>query len=261
MRSDLIRTEKETLSEVAYRYLKEQIISGVIREGDVITENNIGRALGMSRTPVKKALTQLESENYVRCLDGIGTVVVGLSLSDLRDIYDVRISMELLALKTSIHNIRPAEIAELRGDFQRELEAYRRAGGISDQRIAEAYCQIHSQHNTKSNRTHSEPLCNWKKNWCKYNGRRYIVNEHSDQEQQNIDHQKHQNPIITQTCNHSRDFQRNLLHCEQSGKGSREPHHKCSGPIDYNCIPDGLISPRKVQFLINENTDHKRIHH
>ncbi|MFR9307830.1 MAG: GntR family transcriptional regulator, partial [Lachnospiraceae bacterium] len=69
MRSDLIRTEKETLSEVAYRYLKEQIISGVIREGDVITENNIGRALGMSRTPVKKALTQLESENYVRCLD------------------------------------------------------------------------------------------------------------------------------------------------------------------------------------------------
>ena len=151
MRSDLIRTEKETLSEVAYRYLKEQIISGVIREGDVITENNIGRALGMSRTPVKKALTQLESENYVRCLDGIGTVVVGLSLSDLRDIYDVRISMELLALKTSIHNIRPAEIAELRGDFQRELEAYRRAGGISDQRIAEIDARFHQLIVDKSN--------------------------------------------------------------------------------------------------------------
>ena len=158
MRSDLIRTEKETLSEVAYRYLKEQIISGVIREGDVITENNIGRALGMSRTPVKKALTQLESENYVRCLDGIGTVVVGLSLSDLRDIYDVRISMELLALKTSIHNIRPAEIAELRGDFQRELEAYRRAGGISDQRIAEIDARFHQLIVDKSNNTYIKNL-------------------------------------------------------------------------------------------------------
>ena len=158
MRSDLIRTEKETLSEVAYRYLKEQIISGVIREGDVITENNIGRALGMSRTPVKKALTQLESENYVRCLDGIGTVVVGLSLSDLRDIYDVRISMELLALKTSIHNIRPAEIAELRGDFQRELEAYRRAGGISDQRIAEIDARFHELIVDKSNNNYIKNL-------------------------------------------------------------------------------------------------------
>ncbi|KAB0577548.1 DNA-binding GntR family transcriptional regulator [Fusobacterium naviforme] len=158
MRSDLIRTEKETLSEVAYRYLKEQIISGVIREGDVITENNIGRALGMSRTPVKKALTQLESENYVRCLDGIGTVVVGLSLSDLRDIYDVRISMELLALKTSIHNIRPAEIAELRGDFQRELEAYRRAGGISDQRIAEIDARFHQLIVDKSNNNYIKNL-------------------------------------------------------------------------------------------------------
>lgn len=158
MRSDLIRTEKETLSEVAYRYLKEQIISGVIREGDVITENNIGRALGMSRTPVKKALTQLESENYVRCLDGIGTVVVGLSLSDLRDIYDVRISMELLALKTSIHSIRPAEIAELRGDFQRELEAYRRAGGISDQRIAEIDARFHQLIVDKSNNNYIKNL-------------------------------------------------------------------------------------------------------
>ena len=146
MRSDLIRTEKETLSEVAYRYLKEQIISGVIREGDVITENN------------KKALTQLESENYVRCLDGIGTVVVGLSLSDLRDIYDVRISMELLALKTSIHNIRPAEIAELRGDFQRELEAYRRAGGISDQRIAEIDARFHQLIVDKSNNNYIKNL-------------------------------------------------------------------------------------------------------
>ena len=158
MRSDLIRTEKETLSEVAYRYLKEQIISGVIREGDVITENNIGRALGMSRTPVKKALTQLESENYVRCLDGIGTVVVGLSLSDLRDIYDVRISMELLALKPTIHNIRPAEIAELRGDFQRELEAYRRAGGISDQRIAEIDARFHQLIVDKSNNNYIKNL-------------------------------------------------------------------------------------------------------
>lgn len=158
MRSDLIRTEKETLSEVAYRYLKEQIISGVIREGDVITENNIGRALGMSRTPVKKALTQLESENYVRCLDGIGTVVVGLSLSDLRDIYDVRISMELLALKTSIHNIKPAEIAEARREFQLALEAHRRAGRISERKIAEIDAQFHQLIVEKSNNNYIKKL-------------------------------------------------------------------------------------------------------
>ncbi|MFR9307829.1 MAG: GntR family transcriptional regulator, partial [Lachnospiraceae bacterium] len=68
------------------------------------------------------------------------------------------ISMELLALKTSIHNIRPAEIAELRGDFQRELEAYRRAGGISDQRIAEIDARFHQLIVDKSNNNYIKNL-------------------------------------------------------------------------------------------------------
>lgn len=124
MRESLSKGKKTSLSEKAYLSLKESIVQGELKEGDLITESNVGEYLGMSRTPVRQALTKLEHENYVKCIDGIGTIVLGLSLKDLRDIYDVRISLETLALKTSIDNISIESIEKMREDFQKGLKKY-----------------------------------------------------------------------------------------------------------------------------------------
>ena len=143
MRDILTKNKKSNLSEKAYYYLREKIILGELKEGDVITENNVGEYLGMSRTPVKKALTKLELENYVKCIDGIGTIVVGLSLKDLSDIYDVRAMLECLALKTAIYNISSEDIAKVREEFKNGLEKYEENNSMSPVEISNIDANFH----------------------------------------------------------------------------------------------------------------------
>lgn len=99
------KIKKLSLAEEAYNYLKEQIISGKIHQGDVVTEQSIANELRISRTPVKNAISKLESENFVTTLNGRGTLVNVLSIADMRDIYNVRTVLEVLALETTIHNL------------------------------------------------------------------------------------------------------------------------------------------------------------
>lgn len=108
---------KKTLSEIAYDYIKNMIIAGVLKGGDILTEKSIGEELNMSRTPVKRAFTRLEQERYVRSIDGIGTIVENLSLKDLADIYEVRIELEKIAIRSSIKNIRISELNSFEEEF------------------------------------------------------------------------------------------------------------------------------------------------
>lgn len=115
LRGKLVK--KETLSDIAYKYLRDEIVSGHIKGGDLITENSIGEILKMSRTPVKRAITRLEQEGYVKSVDGIGTIVSKLSITDLADIYEVRIELEKLALKSAINNIPRKQLKKLESEL------------------------------------------------------------------------------------------------------------------------------------------------
>ena len=99
------RIKRYSLAEQAYRYLKDQILSGQIRQGDVITEQAIADQLHMSRTPVKNAISRLETENFVTTMNGRGTLVNVLSIADMRDIYSVRCALGELALDTAVKNL------------------------------------------------------------------------------------------------------------------------------------------------------------
>ena len=81
------KIKHRSLADEAYCYLKEQILSGHIRQGDVITEQTVADILHISRTPVKNALSRLESENFVTTLSGRGTLVNVLSIADMPEIW------------------------------------------------------------------------------------------------------------------------------------------------------------------------------
>lgn len=140
----LAKSKKKTLANEAYDYLKEKIIIGEIKPGNIITEKNVGDLLGMSRTPVKNALTKLELENYVKCIPGVGTVVTGLSFKDLKDIYDVRASLECLALKSAIYNINKEDINKLREEFKEGLKKYNEKGKIGPLDITDIDSSFHN---------------------------------------------------------------------------------------------------------------------
>lgn len=119
--------KKKTLSGVAYEYIKELISSGTLADGDILTGTQLGVHLNMSRTPIKQALTQLEAEGYIKCIDGVGHIVEGMTLAKLRNLYEVRAAMEALAIKRAIPHISRHDLADVKACWLKELALYRDA--------------------------------------------------------------------------------------------------------------------------------------
>ncbi|MBB3112024.1 GntR family transcriptional regulator of gluconate operon [Paenibacillus phyllosphaerae] len=76
--------------------LRLQIIRGIIKSGEVISENRIAADFNTSRSPVREALKSLSNEGLIR-LERMGAVVLGLSMTDVEELYDVRYLIESFA--------------------------------------------------------------------------------------------------------------------------------------------------------------------
>lgn len=135
--------KKQTLSDKAYFYLRDLIVSGDVKGGELLTEKKIGEKLNMSRTPVKRALTRLEQEGYVKSVDGVGNIVRELSVKDLADIYELRIALEKIAIKSSINNISDMEISKLENDLKSILEKKQNLVSISSEYLIRKDEEIH----------------------------------------------------------------------------------------------------------------------
>ncbi|SMF92775.1 GntR family transcriptional regulator, gluconate operon transcriptional repressor [Paenibacillus uliginis N3/975] len=82
-----------SLGEAITSELRLQIISGAIKPGEVLSENRIASDFGTSRSPVREAMKTLSNEGLIR-LERMGAVVIGLSLKDMEELYDVRFLIE-----------------------------------------------------------------------------------------------------------------------------------------------------------------------
>lgn len=79
----------KSLREQVYDYLRLQMNEGKIRAGTFLNLNEISKDLGMSRTPLRDALFQLESEGFVTIYPRRGVVVNALTLEKIRNIYEI----------------------------------------------------------------------------------------------------------------------------------------------------------------------------
>ena len=78
--------------------LRVQMNEGRLRPGAFLNLNDISRELGMSRTPLRDALFQLESEGFVTIFPRRGVVVNVLTLEKIRNIYEILGALESAAL-------------------------------------------------------------------------------------------------------------------------------------------------------------------
>lgn len=111
-----------TLMRFVYHTLKEEICTGVIQSGDLLSELQIATRLGVSRTPVREALAALENEGLVEIKRGIGASVKSLSLSDIIHIYELRKLLEPLAAQTAIYHLTKEELKSCRKQFRNLLK-------------------------------------------------------------------------------------------------------------------------------------------
>lgn len=96
-----------------FQRLREDILSGVYQERDELREITIGEEMGVSRTPVREALRQLELEGLVTIIPNKGAYVTGISRKDVADIYKIRSMLEGLCSRWATEHITEKQIEEL----------------------------------------------------------------------------------------------------------------------------------------------------
>ena len=99
-------TEKSLRGQV-FDKIRSDILNGKYKRGEEFVESSIGKELGISRTPVREAIRQLELEGLVQLVPNKGAFVTGISEKDVRDIYLIRARLEGLAARMAAKNITP----------------------------------------------------------------------------------------------------------------------------------------------------------
>ena len=96
-----------------FRKLREDILSGVYEDQAELREITIGEELGVSRTPVREALRQLELEGLVAIIPNKGAYVTSIKAKDVADIYHVRSMLEGLCARWATEHITEEQIGRL----------------------------------------------------------------------------------------------------------------------------------------------------
>lgn len=102
-----------TLRQLAYDRLQHMLTSGEIRPDQPLPEIALAKQLGMSRTPVREALRQMEMEGVLDYAPHFGAVVRKIGHDELAEMYSVREALEGLAAAEAATRIGPAQLAKL----------------------------------------------------------------------------------------------------------------------------------------------------
>lgn len=102
-----------SLEAKVYSELQDAILMGSFKKGEALTELALSEKLGVSRTPVRGALSRLSEEGLVELIPNRGAVVVGITKEDLVDIYRIRMRLEGLASAMAAEKITDKEKKEL----------------------------------------------------------------------------------------------------------------------------------------------------
>jgi DNA-binding GntR family transcriptional regulator len=94
--------------------IKEAIISGSIKPGDQIVESRIAQELGSGIPLVREALIELEHQGFVQKTPYKGTTVTKLGPKEIKEIFQLRVELEALAVVWAKGHVRPADIKDLR---------------------------------------------------------------------------------------------------------------------------------------------------
>ena len=130
-----------SLEEQVYARLEEDILSGALPKGQILTECELAAMLGVSRTPVRGALRRLTEEGLVAMPTNKRATVVGISIDDLIDTYQIRTRLEGLSSRLAAERMSDEEKAKLT-EFVELSEYY--LSKKDTERLRELDTQFHS---------------------------------------------------------------------------------------------------------------------
>jgi DNA-binding GntR family transcriptional regulator len=103
----------QTNADKAYQAIKQRIVKTELAPGAVINETQLMEDLGFGRTPVREALKRLQSDDLVVVKPRRGIFVAELAITDLAQIFEVRVTLESLAAQIACRRITDQQLSNL----------------------------------------------------------------------------------------------------------------------------------------------------
>jgi len=111
---------RSLLQDQAYERLKELIQSGGLPAGSLHTERRLSEQLGMSKTPIRAALTRLDIEGFVSVSPQLGIAVRETSLHEIVDLFDIRTALETFVVRSLAGRLQPPQVERLRANLKEQ---------------------------------------------------------------------------------------------------------------------------------------------
>lgn len=107
------QNQLKPLREKIASVIRDSIIMGKLKSGAKLAEPEVAASLGVSRTPLREAFLQLESEGFLTVSPRKGAIVSELSLKDAQETFVIKGTLEALAARLAIPNLTKEKISSL----------------------------------------------------------------------------------------------------------------------------------------------------
>ncbi len=111
-----------SLADQIYDHLFQSIISGRLKAGEKLVENELCKEFGISRAPIRESFRILESEGLIVIQPRKGTYVKALTREDIEEAFAVREALESLAAKLAVPHLTETEMNTL-ANLIKEMDA------------------------------------------------------------------------------------------------------------------------------------------
>ncbi len=105
----------QTLREKILETIRDAILRGALKPGEKVAEPELAERFGISRTPIREAFRQLESEGYLTVIPRKGAVVTALSERDVKEFYAIKAILEGYAARIAAKKLSDKDIERLVG--------------------------------------------------------------------------------------------------------------------------------------------------
>lgn len=107
-----------SLKQKAYQYIKNKIVDCEYAPDSFLNEKQLMEEIGVSRTPIREALSRLEQENLVSILPMRGVLVKGVSIEELNMVYQARELIEMFIIREHGQELDRGKLLEMRARIE-----------------------------------------------------------------------------------------------------------------------------------------------
>ena len=120
------RIEQRSVPQEVVDLIRQAIVSGRLDFGQHLTEISLSEQMSVSRIPIREALRQLEQEGLVTRFNNRGCFVVSFTDQDVREVFSLRATLEVMAVEWAVPRMNDADIEHLRGMIGEQRAAVER---------------------------------------------------------------------------------------------------------------------------------------